>query len=154
MYIELFGSRRGLSTCCKHRRGGSNRTFYTFSVALSRVLERSHTFSYTLPKPIVPMAFLGIHTIIDLYNSWHCTHKVSEFIDTLQFLSYFAEIIGLVSRRLVNHFGRFVLIMRPYLSGFCETESWDELHKASVTERFVALRNATVRYQKALRSAL
>ena len=32
--------------------------------------------------------------------------------------------------------------------------SWDELHKASVTERFVALRNATVRYQKALRSAL
>ena len=30
----------------------------------------------------------------------------------------------------------------------------DELHKASVTERFVALRNATVRYQKALRSAL
>ena len=34
----------------------------------------------------------------------------------------------------------------------CQT--WDELHKASVTERFVALRNATVRYQKALRSAL
>ena len=33
-------------------------------------------------------------------------------------------------------------------------ETRDELHKASVTERFVALRNATVRYQKALRSAL
>ena len=31
---------------------------------------------------------------------------------------------------------------------------WDELHKASVTERFVALRNATVCYQKALRSTL
>ena len=30
----------------------------------------------------------------------------------------------------------------------------DELRKANVTERFVALRNATVRYQKALRSAL
>ena len=30
----------------------------------------------------------------------------------------------------------------------------DELHKASVTDRFVALRNATVRYQKALRSTL
>ena len=26
----------------------------------------------------------------------------------------------------------------------------DELHKASVTERFIALRYATVRYQKAL----
>ena len=33
-------------------------------------------------------------------------------------------------------------------------DSWDELHKASFTERFVALRSATVRYQKALRSAL
>ena len=30
----------------------------------------------------------------------------------------------------------------------------DEVHKASVTERFVALRNETVRYQKALRSVL
>ena len=30
---------------------------------------------------------------------------------------------------------------------------WDELHKASFTERFVALRYATVRYQKALRGA-
>ena len=31
--------------------------------------------------------------------------------------------------------------------------NWDELHKASVTERFVALHYAIVRYQKALRGA-
>ena len=30
---------------------------------------------------------------------------------------------------------------------------WDELHKASITERFVALRYVTVRYQTALRGA-
>ena len=32
----------------------------------------------------------------------------------------------------------------------CHNSTWDELHKASVTEHFGALRYATVRYQKGL----
>ena len=50
---------------------------------------------------------------------------------------------------------RFYMHQGPqmYLSNCDFIWTRDELHKANVTERFVALRYATVRYQKAFRGA-
>ena len=68
------------------------------------------------------------------------------------------------NRREISHVDKpwsFVVALASFTAQVhkrvcCQLEglTWDELHKASVTERFVALRNATVRYQKALRSAM
>ena len=57
--------------------------------------------------------------------------------------------LGMVSRKLTWGEGALELALN-----LTSLKTWDELHKASVTKRFVALRNATVSYQKALRSAL
>ena len=70
-------------------------------------------------------------------------------------LVHLVSLIGTVSdRAYILRYPVILLEGKKALIEVCEcVSSRDELHKASVTERFVALRYATVRHQQALRGA-